>query len=168
MSSPYDETPESCSLRVFGFHQANEEVSKLKWQQPVCHVAVCCFDWIWSDWPAILQIITQGVQAPDCHWSRVRRCAGLFAWSFIHAIQISKPSLFVWDANKQLQGCHSGTEWAKGATCFWAGMFCRCHIKYWVFERRSGSTKQRLSSANINELERSAVNMLVSSLATLN
>lgn len=38
------------------------------------------------------------------------RCAGLFAHSFIYAIQIAALLLLIWDANKLVQGCCSGTE----------------------------------------------------------
>lgn len=37
-------------------------------------------------------------------------CAGLFARSFIYAIQISTPLLVIWDANKLVQGCCAGTD----------------------------------------------------------
>lgn len=43
------------------------------------------------------------------HWP----CAGLFARSFIYAIQISTPLLVIWDANKLVQGCCAGTDWGR-------------------------------------------------------
>lgn len=48
--------------------------------------------------------------SPRLPLERRRPCAGLFAHSFIYAIQISTPLLFIWDANKLVQGCCRGTD----------------------------------------------------------
>lgn len=42
----------------------------------------------------------------ECHWP----CAGLFARSFIYAIQISTPFSSTRDANRLAQGCCGGTD----------------------------------------------------------
>lgn len=51
-----------------------------------------------------------GSAGPRLPLERRRHCAAVFAHSFIYAIQISTPLLFIWDANKLVQGCCSGTE----------------------------------------------------------
>lgn len=51
-----------------------------------------------------------GSASPRLPLERRRPCTGLFARSFIYAIQISTPLLFIWDANKLVQGCCSGTD----------------------------------------------------------
>jgi len=51
-----------------------------------------------------------GRASPRLPLQRSQACAGLFAHSFIYAIQISKPLLLVWDRNKLVQGCCSGAE----------------------------------------------------------
>lgn len=82
-----------------------------------------------------------GSASPRLPLEQRQACAGLFAHSFIYAIQISTPMLFIWDANKLVQGCCSGTEREKerasrafGASLlhFCAGKLChtptpRCH-----------------------------------------
>lgn len=53
------------------------------------------------------------------HWP----CAGLFARSFIYATQISTPLLFIWDANKLVQGCCGGKE-GRDSCAFSASFLC--------------------------------------------
>lgn len=66
------------------------------------------------------------------HWP----CAGLFARSFIYATQISTPLLFIWDANKLVQGCCGGTDRKRGEIAvhsvphFCAGKLYHTHPHY--------------------------------------
>lgn len=53
--------------------------------------------------------------SPRLPLERCHTGAGLFAHSFIHAIQISNPPPSVWDANELVQGCCGGRERAEGS-----------------------------------------------------
>lgn len=68
-----------------------------------------------------------GSASPRLPEVRRWRCAGLFAHSFIYAIQISTPLLFIWGANKLVQGCCSGTEQEReGEKAFSASLLHFC------------------------------------------
>lgn len=80
-------------------------------------LAVFTSNWILSERPAICWSLTMELKPLDCHETRFGLHSGLFTHSFIYAIHIFAPSLFIWDANKLVQGCWTGTSRASVARC---------------------------------------------------